>query len=81
MLFTFSVSFPDSKIKGITNKEGREESIWMSSSVACGNIRDNLPKIGETANPGNAFKAEIDQMPTNIIRGMEPLPVCIFITT
>ena len=38
-----------------------------------------FPNIGETAKPGNAFKAEIDHIPTRVIRGIVPRPVCILI--
>ena len=42
---------------------------------------ESCPKIGETANPGKEVNAEIDQMPINVIRGMVPRPVLIFIYT
>ena len=61
----------------MTNKEGSDESICMSSSVECGKIAESFPKMGETARPGNAFSADIDHMPINVIRGIVPCPVCI----
>ena len=30
--------------------------------------------MGETANPGNAFNAEIENIPINVIRGIAPCP-------
>jgi len=38
-------------------------------------MTDSFPKIGETARPGRAFRAEIDQMPIRVIRGIVPWPV------
>ena len=63
MLLIRSVNFPDNKMKGIVNSEGSEDNSCMSNSEECGNIVDICPKIGETARPGNAFKAEIDHIP------------------
>ena len=42
---------------------------------------ESCPRIGETASPGKEVNAEIDQMPINVIRGMVPRPVLIFIYT
>ena len=47
----------------------------MSSSVECGKMAESFPRIGETASPGRSFKAEIDQMPMRVIRGIVPWPV------
>ena len=58
MLLIRSVNFPDNKMKGIVNSEGSEDNSCMSNSEECGNIVDICPKIGETARPGNAFKAQ-----------------------
>ena len=77
ILLIFSVSFPDNMIKGIISNDGSDESICMSSSVECGKIAESFPKIGETARPGNAFSADIDHIPINVIRGIVPCPVCI----
>lgn len=38
-------------------------------------MTDNFPRIGLTAKPGRAFRADIDQMPIRVIRGMVPRPV------
>lgn len=58
-------------------KDGREVSICKSSSLACGKVSDNWPRIGETASPGKAFNAEIDQIPISVMKGMVPCPVLI----
>ena len=79
ILLTFSVSFPDNIIKGIISSEGRDDNICISNSVEWGNMADNFPRIGETANPGSAFSAEIDHIPINVIRGIVPCPVFILI--
>ena len=81
MLLIRSVNFPDNKMKGIVNSEGSEDNSCMSNSEECGNIVDIYPKIGETARPGNAFKAEIDHIPKSVIKGIVPCPVPIFIIT
>ena len=78
-LFTFSVSLPDNKIKGIIRSDGNEDSIWISKSVADGKILFKSPKMGETANPGNAFNAEMENIPIKVMRGIVPCPVCTFI--
>jgi hypothetical protein len=75
MKLTRSVSLPAKRINGIINSEGRDESICMSSSVECGKMAESFPRIGETASPGRAFRAEIDQMPMRVIRGIVPWPV------
>lgn len=67
-LFTFSVSLPDNKIKGIIRSDGNEDSIWISKSVADGKILFKSPKMGETANPGNAFNAEMENIPIKVMR-------------
>lgn len=43
----------------------------------------SCPRIGDTARPGKAFKAEIDQIPIRVISDMvvAPTPVFIFITS
>ena len=61
------------------SKEGSEVNIWISKSVASGNILVRSPNIGETASPGREVSAETDQMAIKVIRGIVPLPVCIFI--
>ncbi len=61
------------------NREGSDDNICISSSVECGNIAESFPRIGETANPGSAFSAEIDHIPINVMRGIVPCPVCILI--
>ena len=77
ILLIFSVNLPDRMIKGMISREGRDESICMSSSVEWGKIAESFPRIGETARPGSAFSAEIDHIPINVIRGIVPFPVCI----
>ena len=47
----------------------------MSSSDALGNITDSLPSIGDTANPGNALRADMDHIHISVIRGIVPWPV------
>lgn len=79
MLFTRSVSLPESRIKGIVNNDGNEVSNCMSNSEAWGKIVDNCPRIGDTASPGRALSADMDQMPTSVISGIVPRPVSIFI--
>ncbi len=32
--------------------------------------------MGETANPGNAFNAEMENIPIKVMRGIVPCPVC-----
>lgn len=56
-LFTFSVNLPDNKIKGMIRSDGNEDNIWISRSVAEGNILFKSPKMGDTASPGNALSA------------------------
>ena len=73
----FSASLPANSTKGIISSEGREVSICISNSVACGKMVVSCPKIGDTANPGKEVNAETDQMPTSVIRGIVPLPVLI----
>lgn len=73
MLLIRSVNFPDNKMKGIVNNEGSEDNSCMSNSEECGNIVDICPKIGETAKPGSAFKAEIDHIPKSVIKRYSPL--------
>ena len=34
--------------------------------------------MGETASPGREVSAEIDQIASKVMRGIVPLPVCIF---
>ena len=69
MLLIRSVNFPDNKMKGIVNNEGSEDNSCMSNSEECGNIVDICPKIGETARPGSAFKAEIDHIHLRMFTG------------
>ena len=76
---TFSVNLPPSNIKGIISNDGNEVNIWISRSVAFGNIFVRSPKIGETANPGRDVNAEIDHIAIKVMRGIVPLPVFIFI--
>ena len=59
--------------------DGNEDNIWISSSVAEGNILFKSPKMGDTASHGNALSAEMENIPTNVMRGMVPCPVCTFI--
>jgi O-antigen/teichoic acid export membrane protein len=48
-------------------------------TVAFGKILVRSPNIGETASPDKEVNAEIDQIAIKVIRGIVPLPVCIFI--
>lgn len=50
--------------------DGNEDNIWISRSVAEGNILFKSPKMGDTASPGNALSAEMENIPTNVMRGM-----------
>lgn len=59
--------------------DGNEDNIWISRSVAEGNILFKSPKMGDTASPGNALSAEMENIPTNVMRGMVPCPVCTFL--
>lgn len=63
----------------MVSNDGSDESNCMSNYEAWGKIADICPRMGETANPGNALNAEIDHIPTNVIKGIVPRPVSIFI--
>lgn len=43
--------------------DGNEDNIWISRSVAEGNILFKSPKMGDTASPGNALSAEMENIP------------------
>jgi hypothetical protein len=74
------VSFPDNIIIGIISNEGSDESICIANSLEWGKMVESFPRIGETANPGNAFNAEIDHIPINVINGIVSRPVWIFMS-
>ena len=80
MLLIFSVSFPETMTNGMIMSDGSDVSICKSSSLASGNVSVSWPRIGETASPGKAFRAEMDQMPISVIRGMLPCPVLILMS-
>ena len=65
---------------GIVMSDGNDASICKSSSLACGNVCESCPSIGETASPGSAFSAETDQMPMRVMSEMLPCPVLIFMS-
>ena len=50
-------------MKGIVSNEGNEVSNCMSNSDAWGKMVDNCPRMGETASPGKALKADMEASP------------------
>ena len=83
MLLTFSVSRPAMRTNGMIIRDGKEVNIWISSSLELGKILVSCPRIGDTASPGKAFRAEMDQIPIRVISDMvvAPTPVLIFMTS